>query len=82
MRVANLKAISLLVATAVSGSAFSAVPESKKGNGDKVICKTILQSGSRLNRTRECRTAEQWREMKRMQREFVDDAQRVRPVRQ
>jgi len=42
---------------------------------NQVICRMISDTGSRLRRTRVCRTRAGWEDLRRMQRDFNEDVQ-------
>ena len=42
---------------------------------DQVVCQTITEIGSRLNRRRVCRTRAEWAEHQRMYRQNIEKAQ-------
>jgi hypothetical protein len=67
-----------LLAAALLGSAvFAAIPV-KKDDSNKMICRTMEETGSRLAGKRVCLTREQWRQQGEMRREDLDKAQRIR----
>ena len=57
-----------------------APPAKGKSNANKVICRTIQESGSRLNKTRACHTQAEWAELRRQTRENVQRIQDARPA--
>lgn len=59
-------------------TAANAATTSKKNDGDKVICRTIDELGSRLASKRVCLTRNQWREQQQMERQNLEKAQRIR----
>jgi len=42
------------------------------GNPDKIVCREFETTGSRLNRKRDCRTAQQWVEQNATDRQALD----------
>jgi hypothetical protein len=60
-----------LAAVAAIAPAVSAAP-AKKADGDKVICRTVPEIGSRLAEKRVCLTREQWRQQKDIERQNLD----------
>jgi hypothetical protein len=57
----------LLIAglAALCGSAAAATEHNKRvSDPNKVICKTISETGSRLKRTRACHTAREWEDLR------------------
>jgi hypothetical protein len=60
-----------------------AAPPPASSNGkdaNKMICRTIQEIGSRLNKTRACHTRAEWAELKRQTRETVQRIQDSRPA--
>jgi len=60
-----------LAVAAVAPAAAQAAP-AKKADGDKVICRTVPEVGSRLAEKRVCLTREQWRQQKDIERQNLD----------
>jgi hypothetical protein len=75
MRFARLAAASLVAAASTS---TLAAPLAGKADGDKVICRTVAEVGTRLGSKRTCLTRDQWREQKEAQRQNLEAAQRIR----
>lgn len=67
----------LLIGVALASAAFAA-PKGKKADGDKVICRELGETGSRLATKRVCLTRDQWREQAQAQRTELDKAQKIR----
>lgn len=67
--------VSLLTAAA---PVATPAPGSKK-DPSRVVCRTEEVTGSHLASERKCMTLAQWKEYDRLQRESVDQAQRVTP---
>jgi hypothetical protein len=65
------------VAAGTLATANAATPP-KKADGDKVICRTMDELGSRLASKRVCLTRNQWRQQQDMERQNLDKAQRSR----
>jgi predicted secreted protein len=65
------------VAAGTLAAANAATP-AKKADGDKVICRTMEELGSRLASKRVCLTRNQWRQQQDMERQNLDKAQRSR----
>jgi invasion protein IalB len=66
------------VVLAFSASATAQQPNSQKeevGKQDRVICRNQEVIGSRLSKTRVCRTAAEWAELKRTERLAIDRVQ-------
>lgn len=50
----------------------SSTDEAKKKDGERMICRTQSETGSRLNRKRICMTANEWREQSFRQGQALD----------
>ena len=81
------KPIILSVAAWVSVSTFSAssafaqsVSEAQPVDPNAKVCETVSQIGSRLSKKKICATRAEWAEMKRQDREVVDQAQRAAAI--
>jgi hypothetical protein len=75
------KSILVLAAAAIVGTAATAAENSNKsGKADpnKVICRTINDTGDKLRKTRACHTDAEWRELRRQSREAVEQIQNRR----
>jgi hypothetical protein len=76
------KFILALAATAVVGAASAAAGEqsnkSKRGDPNKIICRTMEENGQKLRRVRACHTAAEWREMQRQTRAAIEHIQNSR----
>jgi hypothetical protein len=59
-------------------TAANAATGPKKDDGDKVICRTVDELGSRLASKRVCLTRSQWRDQQQNQRQNLEKAQRIR----
>ena len=73
----------ILLATFLASSAAVAAPadqegSDKSGKQDKMICKRISATGSRLGGQRVCMTSSQWAEQKRQARQDVERGQASR----
>ena len=69
-------AASALVGTAAAASESS--NKSGKADPNKVICRTINDTGDKLRKTRACHTAAEWRELRRQTRESIEQIQNRR----
>jgi hypothetical protein len=69
----------LVTATAVL--AQPSLSADSKGDGNKQICHTFADTGSRLSRYRACHTAQEWIELRRQTKQNVDHIQNARPWR-
>lgn len=72
-------AASALVSPAVaqSGSGAQTAPNYSSGDRDEKICESIAAIGSRLAKKRICATRAEWEEKKRLDREAVEQAQKL-----
>ena len=61
------------------GSAANASEGSKHNDPNKRVCKTISETGSRLNRTRACHTQAEWEELRRQTKAKIENIQNNRP---
>lgn len=50
---------------ALAATASTAAPPAQKSDPNKIVCRTIAQTGSRLNMTRACHTVAEWAELRR-----------------
>jgi hypothetical protein len=73
----GLSAVGLASVTAVA-SPPSATGAGKDAN--KMICRTVQELGSRLNKTRACHTKAEWEELRRQTRQNVQNIQDRRPA--
>ena len=64
-------------AAAQSVSGTQTTPNYSSGDRDEKICESIAAIGSRLAKKRVCATRAEWEEKKRLDREAVDQAQRL-----
>ena len=67
-----------LAATVAIASPPSATGAGKDAN--KMICRTIAEIGSRLNKTRACHTKAEWEDLRRQARQNVQNIQDRRPA--
>jgi hypothetical protein len=75
------KSVLFLAATAIVGTAAAASESSNKsGKADpnRIICRTINDTGDKLRKTRACHTAAEWRELQRQSREAIEHIQNSR----
>jgi len=73
------RAVFALCALAVATGA-SAANTAKKNDPNKVVCRTVEESGSRLKKTRACHTMAEWAEIRRQAKEQIDHIQNNRPA--
>jgi hypothetical protein len=75
------KSILILSAAAIVGTAAAAsdsVNKTGKGDPNRVICRTINDTGDKLRKTRACHTAAEWQELRRQARESIEHIQNSR----
>jgi hypothetical protein len=60
-------------------SAAGAAERSKHGDPNKKVCRTISETGSRLNKTRACHTQAEWDELRRQTKAKIENIQNNRP---
>ncbi len=84
----NIIAFSLLSALTLGAPAFAAdapVTDAKKSEAtakpktydpDRIVCRAVEQTGSRLGTTRVCRTVAEWDQISKDSRTASDDVQR------
>lgn len=65
----------MLLATAAAAQAPSAAPSQASGDSGGLVCRTTGETGSRLSRTRTCKSRAAWDAERREQRDMVDRAQ-------
>ena len=63
--------------TGVAAQAQDSAPAAETGTkkADRMVCRTIGETGSRLKRSKVCRTAAQWAEQRQIDRANIDRAQ-------
>lgn len=62
------------------GTAANAAEGSKHRDPEKKICRTISETGSRVNRTRACHTQAEWEELRRQTKATIEHIQNNRPT--
>ena len=77
-----MKAPLVLAAAAalLTGAAANAAEGSKQKDPNRKICRTISETGSRLNRTRACHTQAEWDELRRQTKAKIENIQNNRPT--
>jgi hypothetical protein len=68
-------------AALLAGVALAAQPaarEEPKKDGERLICRTITENGSRLGGRRSCHTAQEWAELRRQTKQTIDSIQNSR----
>jgi len=68
-------ASALIIGTALLNAPEAPAATAKK---DKMICRTELENGSRLKKSRACHTAAEWAELRRQSQANVDRIQNAR----
>ncbi len=63
-----------------SGALAQTVSKAQPNDPNAKICETVSQLGSRLSKKKICATRAEWAEMKRADREVVDQAQRAAAI--
>lgn len=80
-RVARLAIIGLLSAAWINSSDALAQTASKSPTDPNAkVCETVSQLGSRLSKKKVCATRAEWAEMKRQDREVIDQVQRAAQI--
>ena len=77
----TLKLVLILSAAALVGTAAAAsdgTNQTGRSDPNKMICRTISDSGNKLKRERACHTASEWRELRRQTRETIEHIQNSR----
>jgi hypothetical protein len=72
----GLCALSLAAGAATASQSSSKAPD----DPNKIVCRTVAETGSRLNKTRACHTVAEWAELKRQTRSTVEHIQDSRPA--
>lgn len=76
----NILVISLLVAAVPASAQVQPAPgravTPTANGGDRVICRSVEEIGSRLSAKRVCMTSAQWAEQRRLQAAEVEEMQR------
>jgi hypothetical protein len=65
----------LLAVLALLAPAAAAATDISTGNANEMVCRVTGETGSRLQRTRTCRTRAEWDQLRREQRSTIDRAQ-------
>lgn len=63
----------------ICASGASAAEGSKHRDPNKRVCRTITETGSRLNKTRACHTQSEWEELRRQTKQKIENIQNNRP---
>lgn len=72
-----LAAIGLALSVPLVSPAALAQQRTQSADPNAKVCETVSQVGSRLSKKKICATKAEWAEMKRQDREVVDQAQRA-----
>ena len=63
----------------VGATAVMAEPSNNSGgSANKQICRAVADTGSRLGRSRECHTEQEWAELRRQTQQNIDRIQNAR----
>ncbi len=74
-----MKTLALLVALTIPAAAVAGGTPQNSGEGDeRLICRSVKETGSRLSSRRVCQTAAQWAEQRRITRQDVERSQVTR----
>ena len=65
---------------AAFGSGAAGAMERSKSDPNKIVCRNVSESGSRLKTKRVCHTNAQWAEIRREAKEKIDQIQNNRPA--
>lgn len=74
-----MKILLAAAAALLCASGAAASEGSKHSDPHKRVCKTISETGSRLNRTRACHTQAEWEELRRQTKAKIENIQNNRP---
>lgn len=66
-------------AALLMGTASNAAEGSKHRDPTKKVCRTISETGSRLNKARACHTQSEWDELRRQTKAKIENIQNNRP---
>ncbi|HEY5724037.1 MAG TPA: hypothetical protein VIT45_17135 [Allosphingosinicella sp.] len=81
MRKMLLGLCAVTIAAAFGSGAAGAMEKAKaKNDPNKVVCRNVSESGSRLKSKRVCHTNAQWAEIRREAKEQIDHIQNTRPA--
>ena len=72
-------ALTATAAALICASGASAAEGSKHGDPNKRVCRTITETGSRLNKTRACHSQAEWEELRRLTKQKIENIQNNRP---
>jgi hypothetical protein len=75
-KLALILTIAVIAGTAAKASESS--NKSGKADPNKVICRTISDTGDKLKHMRACHTAAEWQELRRQARESIEHIQNSR----
>ena len=64
-----------LILPGTAAALAASPPEAKSDDSERMICRTIGETGSRLSKRKLCMTAAEWAEHKRTTKEDIDKAQ-------
>ena len=73
-----LGACAIALVTTAAVMAQPSTGGESKSNANKQICRTQMDIGTRLARTRSCHTAQEWAELRRQARQHIDRIQNMK----
>ena len=79
-KVPMLAVIGLIIGAPLVSPAALAQQRAQATDPNAKVCETVSQVGSRLSKKKICATRAEWAEMKRQDREVVDQAQRASQI--
>jgi hypothetical protein len=77
--ISGLCAVTLLCGTALMAQPPSTNRTAAKNSGDRRVCRTYHDTGTRLGSYRACHTVAEWTELRRQTIQIVDHIQNARP---
>jgi hypothetical protein len=80
MSTSSVLAVVALVSFACIGSSSALAQKAQSADPNAKVCETVSQVGSRLSKKKVCATRAEWAEMKRQDREVIDQAQRASQI--
>ena len=70
----------IVLGIAAAGSTGASGKAKGKDDPNKIVCRNVSESGSRLKSKRVCHTMAQWAEIRREAKEQIDQIQNNRPA--
>ena len=80
MSKSSVLAVVALVSFACVGPSPAAAQKAQSADPNAKVCETVSQVGSRLSKRKICATRAEWAEMKRKDREVIDQVQRAAQI--